>query len=118
MAERGPRARTLLHLGARALVRDLRNPHFIIVVLALVVAVAAMTAVATFTDRIARALTQQASHLLAGDLVLQATRPLDAQWVARAAALGLANSAQLGMRSMVSYDGGVEGRGWRVSAAR
>lgn len=105
MAERGPGAHTLLAQGARALLRDLRNPHFIVVVLALVVAVAAMTAVATFTDRIARALTQQASHLLAGDLVLQTTRPLDEAWTAQAAALGLASSAQLGMRSMVSHDG-------------
>lgn len=105
MAERGPRARTLLAQGARALGRDLRNPHFVVVVLALVVAVAAMTAVATFTDRIGRALTQQASHLLAGDLVLQSTRPLDEGWPARAAAQGLAGSAQLGMRSMVSRDG-------------
>ncbi|MGH8598684.1 MAG: hypothetical protein ACREXT_18690, partial [Gammaproteobacteria bacterium] len=62
--------------AVRALIRDLRNPSLVVVALALMVAVASMTAVATFTDRIQRALVGQASQLLAGDFALTSSQPL------------------------------------------
>ena len=102
MAEQGINVWAMVRQGARALKRDLRNAHLLVVALALTIAVAAMTAVATFTDRVQRALNAQASSLLAGDLALNASQPLPAQYRELALARGLAVSEQLAMRSMVS----------------
>ena len=108
MTDRAPSPLGLLRLGARALRRDLRNPHLVVVAIALVIAVAGMTAVGTFTDRVQRALTAQAGSLLAADLALQSSRALPADLRARAVAVGLAASEQINMRSMVSHADGLQ----------
>ncbi|MGE0335011.1 MAG: ABC transporter permease [Gammaproteobacteria bacterium] len=107
MAERGDLMR-VARRSARALRRDLRNAHLFVVALALVIAVASMTAVGTFTDRVQRALTAQASSLLAADLALSASRPLPIAYRRDARAAGLATSEQLAMRSMVGHAGGLQ----------
>lgn len=98
----------VLRLGARALRRDLRNPHLVVVALALVIAVAGMTAVGTFTDRVERALTAQAGSLLAADLALQSSRPLPRSLRTHGEDEGLAISEQVNMRSMVSHADGLQ----------
>jgi len=108
MTDRGPGVVGLLRLGARALRRDMRNPHLVVVAVALVIAVAGMTAVGTFTDRVQRALTAQAGSLLAADLALQSSRPLPENMRARATADGLHVSEQVNMRSMVSHADGLQ----------
>lgn len=108
MADATPSWPVLVRQSARALRRDLRNPHLLVVALALTIAVASMTAVATFTDRIQRALTAQASSLLAADLALTASQPLPPHYRAHAARDGLATSEQLSMRSMVNHAGGLQ----------
>ena len=60
-----------------------------LLLVALLVAVAAVTTVGFFVDRLDRALNKQALHLLGGDLVLRADRPIPEDWTRKARALGL-----------------------------
>ena len=99
---------SVIRLGARALRRDLRNPHLLAVALALIIATAGMTAVALFTDRIQRGLTEQASALLAADLALLSSRPLPAPVISQAQAGNLRMSHQASLRSMVSHADGLQ----------
>ncbi len=55
----------------------------------LLVAVSAMTAVASFTDRVERAILHSANELLAADLVLSSRAPLDSTYTEKAHNLGL-----------------------------
>ncbi|HXW10576.1 MAG TPA: FtsX-like permease family protein [Steroidobacteraceae bacterium] len=68
---------TWLTLALRNLLRDLRSGEIAVLVLALLVAVASLTAVGFFTSRIGRAVEQQAGEVLAADLRLRSARPLD-----------------------------------------
>ena len=52
----------------RSLLRDLKSGELAVLLLALLVAVASLTAVGFFTDRVGRAVTQQAGEVLAADL--------------------------------------------------
>ncbi|MSR14004.1 MAG: FtsX-like permease family protein [Gammaproteobacteria bacterium] len=99
---------SLAQQAIRSLLRDRRNSHLIIVAIALIIAVASMTAVATFTDRIKRALSTQASQLLAGDLALTSSRPLPPLYRRRAQAAHLRISENLSLRSMVSAESGLQ----------
>ncbi len=60
---------TLL-LALRFAKRDWRSGELRLLMLALVVAVAALTAVGFFTDRVERAMVLQANEILAADLVI------------------------------------------------
>jgi putative ABC transport system permease protein len=66
-----------LRLAALALVRDGKSGELRVLLLALLVAVAALTAVGFFTSRVSRAVDQQAGEVLAADLRLQARSPID-----------------------------------------
>lgn len=58
-------------------VRDWRLTEIRLLLLALVTAVMAVTAVSFFTDRVNRAMQMQATALLGADLVIRSSRPLD-----------------------------------------
>ncbi|MFM8574080.1 MAG: hypothetical protein ACKOAU_20965, partial [Pirellula sp.] len=97
-----------LRLGARALRRDLRNPHLLVVALALVIATAGMTAVGTFTDRVQRGLSAQAGQLLAADLALVSSRELPTGLARAAARAKLEISHQTSLRSMIKHADGLQ----------
>ena len=59
-----------LRTAIRFLRRDWRAGELRLLATAVVVAVASVTAVGFFTDRVERAMTRQASEVLAADLVL------------------------------------------------
>ena len=63
-----------LRFALRNLLRDLKSGEIAVLLLALLVAVAALTAVGFFTSRIARAVNQQAGEVLAADLRLESAR--------------------------------------------
>ncbi len=65
-----------LALAARLLVRDWRAGELTLIALAIVVAVAGVTTVGFFTDRVQRVLEVQANRLLGADLVIADSRPL------------------------------------------
>jgi putative ABC transport system permease protein len=78
-----------LGLAVRLLVRDWRSGEIVVLVAALIVAVAAMSAVVFFTDRVRQAVAQQAGESLAADLRLGSDQPLDDSFRDAARADGL-----------------------------
>ncbi len=73
----------------RSLARDLRAGELSILLVAIVVAVSAMTAVGFFTDRVGRAIKSQASAVLAADLVIRSPVPIEPSFLREARELGL-----------------------------
>ncbi len=63
-------------LAGRLLARDWRSGEVIVLVAALIVAVAAMSAVSFFTDRVRQAVSQQAGEALAADVRIESVNPL------------------------------------------
>lgn len=92
---------TTLWLSLRMLRRDWRAGELRILALALVVAVASVTSVAFFADRVNGALHHQADELLGGDAVIVADHPVPAPVVRLAGRLGLRSAATRTFRSMV-----------------
>ncbi|MBH1986286.1 MAG: FtsX-like permease family protein [Burkholderiales bacterium] len=69
--------------------RDLRAGSMRFLLLSVVLAVAALTAVAFFADRIERGLSRDAAQLLGGDAVIVGDQPVPSEFAQRAQALGL-----------------------------
>ena len=78
-----------LRLAVLALARDGKSGELRVLMLALLVAVSALTAVGFFTSRVSRAVDQQAGEVLAADLRLQARSPLDPAYFDLARQAGL-----------------------------
>jgi putative ABC transport system permease protein len=69
----------LLKLAMRMLARDWRAGEQRLLALSLVIAVASVTTVAFFADRVARSLVSEAGQLLGADLVVVSDKPIDAR---------------------------------------
>jgi len=93
-----------LTLALRNLPRDWRHAELRILVLALVIAVAAISAVNFFTDRIHRLMEQQATELLGGDLRISAPEPLPTQLTQQAHHFGLQTTPFVIFRSVVLHN--------------
>lgn len=78
-----------LRLAVLALARDGKSGELRVLLLALLVAVSALTAVGFFTSRVSRAVDQQAGEVLAADLRLQSRSPIDESYVRLAEEAGL-----------------------------
>ncbi len=76
-------------LGWRTLLRDLRSGELRLLIVAVTLAVAALTAVGFFADRLKGGLQRDARQLLGGDAVLASDNPPSDALVAQARALGL-----------------------------
>ncbi|UTH72366.1 ABC transporter permease [Chromobacterium sp. IIBBL 290-4] len=85
--------------------RELVAGELTILGLALLVAVAAMSSVAFFSDRVEKALTTQAAQLLAADLVLSGNAPAPDAVRAEASRRGLAMADSISFPSMVFAGG-------------
>ncbi len=90
-----------LRFAMRMLRRDWRAGELRLLIAALVVAVASVTAVGFFTDRIDQALARQAGELLGGDLKISASRPISREVRALAEAFGLSQVETVEFPSMV-----------------
>lgn len=88
-------------LALRGLRRDWLSGELGVLSAALLVAVAAMTAIGFFTERVAQAIDQEASGVLAADLVLSSRSTLDPAWLDEAARLGLATAQLMSFPSVV-----------------
>ncbi len=97
MADFGPSAWVL---GWRALWRDLRAGELRLLVVAVMLAVAALTSVGFFADRLQAGLARDALQLLGGDVVVASDQPTPAAFVQRAQALGLDSATTLGFPTM------------------
>jgi len=87
-------------LGWRSLWRDVRAGELRLVVLAVTLAVAALTAVGFLADRLQSGLQRDAQQLLGGDAVIASDRPLEPAYAAQAAALGLQTANTLSFPTM------------------
>jgi putative ABC transport system permease protein len=81
-----------LRLAFIAFLRDAKAGELRVLGFALIVAVTALTAVGFFTNRVSRAVDQQAGEVLAADLRLQSSEPIDRDYLARAHSKGLATA--------------------------
>ncbi|TFG84177.1 MAG: FtsX-like permease family protein [Chromatiales bacterium] len=91
----------ILVFALRAFSRDLRAGELSILVAAVIVAVTAMTAVGFFTDRVGAAMKDQASQVLAADLVLRSAAPITPGYLADAQALGLETAETISFPTVV-----------------
>ena len=91
-------------LGWRSLWRDVRAGELRLVVLAVTLAVAALTAVGFLADRLQSGLQRDAQQLLGGDAVIASDRPLDPVYAAQAAALGLQTASTVSFPTMARAD--------------
>ncbi|HUJ88244.1 MAG TPA: FtsX-like permease family protein [Burkholderiales bacterium] len=94
----------------RMLARDWRAGELQVLAAALVVAVASVTSVAFFADRVGQALVRDAHQLLGADLVLASDHPWDEAIGAGIAARGLARAEALNFISMASAGEGAAQR--------
>lgn len=78
-----------LKLGWRSLLRDLRAGELRLLIVAVTLAVAALTAVGFFADRLKGGLQRDAGRLLGGDAVVRSDDVTPAAFIAKARALGL-----------------------------
>ena len=76
----------------RSFGRDLRSGEVIVLVAAIALAVAALTAVGFLTDRIGKAVARQANEVLAADLRLRSPDPIPVQWREQAQVHGLSTA--------------------------
>jgi len=88
-------------LALRLLARDWRAGEQRILVAALIIAVAASTAIGFFTDRLGRGMVNQSADFLGADLALVSPRPIDSAWLTRAGDLGLRITETLEFASVV-----------------
>jgi putative ABC transport system permease protein len=93
-----------LGFALRSLARDLRAGELSVLVAAIVVAVTAITAVGFFTDRVGRTILRQASAVLAADLVIRSTAPIDAGFLDEARSRGLRTAEAVAFPSVVLTD--------------
>lgn len=89
-----------MSLGWRTLLRDLRAGELRLLIVAVTLAVAALTAVGFFADRLKGGLARDARQLLGGDAVVVSDTPTPESFAARAKALGLESVATLAFPSM------------------
>ena len=87
-------------LGWRQLGRDFRAGELRLLVVAVTLAVAALTAVGFFADRINGGLARDARQLLGGDAIVQSDQPAPAAFEAKARSLGLVTAVTANFPSM------------------
>lgn len=87
---------SFLRLGWRTLLRDLRAGELRLLMVAVTLAVAALTSVGFFADRLQGGLQRDALQLLGGDVVVASDNPTPQAFVDKAQALGLQTVGTMG----------------------
>ena len=101
--------RLFLKLGWQSTWRDLRAGELRLLIVAVTLAVASLTAVGFFADRLKGGLERDARQLLGGDVIINSDQPAPAEFLQKALALGLRTSQQLSFPTMArarDEDGG------------
>ncbi|WP_119966531.1 ABC transporter permease [Simplicispira lacusdiani] len=91
---------SIFQLGWRTLLRDLRAGELRLLAVAVTLAVAALTSVAFFADRLQGGLQRDALQILGGDAVVASDNPTPEPIVQRARALGLQMVTTVGFPTM------------------
>ena len=79
----------------------LRDPGLRLLLAALLVAIAALTSVAFFAERVERALQLQGAALMAADLVVEQGEDISAEWLEKADALGVRHARTVTFPSVI-----------------
>ncbi|MEY3273782.1 MAG: hypothetical protein RLZZ341_2688, partial [Pseudomonadota bacterium] len=95
-----PRPPSLRSLAWRQALRDFRAGELRLLAVAVMLAVAALTAVGFFADRLSNGLQRDARQLLGGDAVVGSDKPAPPELAAKAAELGLRTSTSASFPSM------------------
>jgi putative ABC transport system permease protein len=103
-----------LPLAFRMLRRNAQSVEARVLLFALFIAVASVTTVAFFADRVESALNRQANELIAGDVVVMSGKPIARRFYDEAARLSLASAESASFPSMVSGDA-ARGQGVNLS---
>jgi putative ABC transport system permease protein len=90
----------MVTLAWRQTLRDFRAGELRLLAVAVMLAVAALTAVGFFADRLSNGLARDARQLLGGDAVVASDRPTPPELAERARALGLETASTTGFPSM------------------
>ncbi len=90
-------------LAVRSFKPDWRNPSLRILMVALVIAITAITAVGFFTDRLQRVMVQQAAELLGGDLRISSSAALPAFFTEYARTRQLSLATGMSFNSVVLH---------------
>ncbi|MBC7984148.1 MAG: ABC transporter permease [Candidatus Obscuribacterales bacterium] len=90
-----------LRFSVSQVARDFKSGELSVMTLALVVAVAALTAIGFFTNRVARAVESQAGAVLAADLRFQSPQPLADKYIEAAKQNGLSSARAVSFPSVV-----------------
>ncbi len=90
----------LFKLSIRALKRDWRSGELHLVMLAVIISVSAVTTVSFFTDRVKRATELESNTLLAADLILVSSSPINTRIESLAEKNGLAITRTTSFRSV------------------
>ncbi|MGH8415880.1 MAG: ABC transporter permease [Pseudomonas sp.] len=98
----------LLSLAARQLMRDARAGELRVLFFALVVAVAASTAIGYFGSRLNSAMLLRATEFLGADLILSGSTPAKPEQIEAGAALRLDHSQIVIFSSVVATDNGIQ----------
>jgi putative ABC transport system permease protein len=99
-APAAPPAPSVWALAWRQLGRDFRAGELRLLAVAVMLAVAALTAVGFFADRINGGLSRDARQLLGGDAIVSSDQPAPAEFEAKARSLGLSTASTAGFPSM------------------
>src|SRR5579883_3480011 len=97
----GNRFLRALSLSLRMLAREWRSGELGVLMLALTVAVAALTGVGFLVSRISTAVSMQASEVLAADIRLSSPQPIGSEYVEEAARRGLKSAWNTSLLSVV-----------------
>ncbi|WP_341907049.1 FtsX-like permease family protein [Polaromonas sp. YR568] len=89
-----------LRLGWKTMLRDLRAGELRLLIVAVTLAVAALTAVGFFADRIKGGLQRDARQLLGGDAVVRSDGPTPQAFIEKARALGLQTASTVTFPTM------------------
>ena len=92
-----------LRFALRTLARDWKSGELNVLLLAVIVAVAALTAVGFFTNRVSEAVAVQAAQVLAADLRLQSSQPISTEYATVARKQGLRTASALSLVSVIFY---------------
>ncbi|VXC63710.1 ABC transporter permease [Pseudomonas sp. 8Z] len=98
----------LLSLAARQLSRDARSGELRVLFFALLVAVAASSAIGYFSARLNDAMVLRASEFLAADLRLSGSSPASQEQVDAGTRLGLTHARMVEFSSVVAADDGIQ----------
>ena len=93
-----------LPLPIKAIIREWRTGELTLLFIALIVAVACVSAMNNFTGTVKNRLEQSATNMLGADAVFTNKSPIKSEWLQKSHTIGLSQTISLSFPSMVEYE--------------